>query len=269
MPKKNKKKILKTVLFILACIPAAILIINYILDTEDRNFRNYVYSGMSKLYDNVEFEEIKIFPREEDPAHYELLIRFTAGYPVNTNDSYGDIVYDDSMKDIKAMADLWKICMDYIEKNKESKFSEVSSIMLSGAGDRRYNVAVFDAQYDEKFRVSEDDVLFKNNDNKLDKLTLNYALPPYVPMDALLIYFSDCKQIDVFLIDGSNPEEVYNSCRFDEFENLKCLSFQIESPDYSDDYWYDEEERQKLLDIIKGQLSPDCRLVWYDELIIK
>ena len=124
--KLSKRKVVCLIIFsvvVLAIIVivAVIKIVDYINDTENRNFYNYVYSEMSKLYDNVELGTSLVEDEETSGYRLSTLFRVEKNYPTEEKDKNHFL---------REAADLRKICIKYSEQHRDGKFGKMLSCII-------------------------------------------------------------------------------------------------------------------------------------------
>ena len=198
--------IIFSVVVLVIVIVAVKKIVDYLNDTENRNFYNYVYSEMSKLYDDVELSTS--LEEDEKTSGYYLSTAFSVkrNYPA-------DEIYKDHF--LREAADLRKICIKYSEQHRDEKFGKITRwAIVAFERSPYYDVIFLDKDYDEMFSMEEDKAYDSISLRDLDKIRIE--LPEVTLSD--LRYFSDCKQIITYSLFDINSD-----CDFSEFENLRCF----------------------------------------------
>ncbi len=181
--------------------------VDYINDTENRNFYNYVYSEMSKLYDDVELSTA--LEEDEKTSGYYLSTYFSVkkNYPAEE-------IYKEHF--VREAADFRKICIKYSEQHQDEKFGKITGWRINMPGSYQYyDSIVLDKDYDEMFGMEENKSYDSISLRDLDKIRITC-------LDVTLSdlrYFSDCKQIRTYKL-----YDIDSDCDFSEFENLRCFA---------------------------------------------
>ncbi len=215
--KLSKGKVASLIIFSVVVLVIVIVavkkIVDYINDTENRNFYNYVYSEMLKLYDDVELST-GLSPRLEEnkkTSEYYLSTNFRVkkNYPA-----------DEINKDhfLREAADLREICIKYSEQHRDGKFGEITGWRIAALGGiPDYDFIEFGKDYDETFGMEENKAYDSISLRDLDKIRVGVGMCEEITLSDLR-YFSDCKQIITYSLSGIDRD-----CDFSEFENLRCF----------------------------------------------
>ena len=222
--------------------------VDYINDTENRNFYNYVYSEMSKLYDNVELGTSLVEDEETSGYRLSTLFRVEKNYPTEEKDKNHFL---------REAADLRKICIKYSEQHRDEKFGKITRwAIVAFERSPYYDVIFLDKDYDEKFSMEEDKAYDSISLRDLDKIRIE--LPEVTLSD--LRYFSDCKQIITYSLFDINSD-----CDFSEFENLRCFACGVLIGGYA--YTEDFGNSRKLEEKVLSNLPKGCRYFRVSTLI--
>ena len=196
--------IIFSVVVLVIVIVAVVKIVDYINDTENRNFYNYVYSEMSKLYDNVELGTSLVEDEETSGYRLSTLFRVEKNYPTEEKDKNHFL---------REAADLRKICIKYSEQHRDGKFGKITGWTIAYINPW-FEVIKLNKDYDEMFGMEEKEAYDSISLRDFDKIRIH--MEDVTLSD--LRYFSDCKQIITYGLFGINSD-----CDFSEFENLRCF----------------------------------------------
>ncbi len=256
--KDKKRRIIRNVLIVLSVVVILVFSVykiteyikEYKRNTEDRNFKNYVHSEMSKLYGDVDVDtDIEEF---RSKPGYLLTVRFKVNRNYPTGEEYKNHFP-------KEAADLREICIKYSEQHKEERYGKVtefriSTLILNTTDENEMyydwsNRIEFHKNYDDMFKMKENETGDNISLRDLDKMIVHVQNATLSD----LRYFSDCKQI--IALDLYN---IYWDCDFSEFKNLRCFGYrELGSGSYpgekgSKSY---EEVEEKLI----SNLPKDCQ----------
>ena len=199
--------IIFSVVVLVIVIVAVKKIVDYLNDTENRNFYNYVYSEMSKLYDDVELSTS--LEEDEKTSGYYLSTYFS----VKKNYPAGVIRKEHFVREA---ADFRKICIKYSEQHRDGKFGKITGWRINIPGSHQYYDSIeLDKDYNEMFGMEENKSYDSISLRDLDKIRITC-------LDVTLSdlrYFSDCKQIRTYKL-----YDIDSDCDFSEFENLRCFA---------------------------------------------